>query len=133
MRARLDLTSVVRHARTVKIILFGASGMIGQGALRECLLASDVEQVLSVVRTASGREDPKLRELVHADFTDFSSVADQLAGYDACFFCLGISSSGLDEAQYTRVTLDYTVAAARVLADVNPNMTFIYVSGSGTR
>jgi uncharacterized protein YbjT (DUF2867 family) len=114
------------------VILFGATGMIGQGVLRECLLAPDVEEVLAVVRAPSGRTDPKLRELVHADFTDLSAVAGEFAGYDACLYCLGVSSTGLSEADYTRVTYDMPMATARVLAEVNPDVTFVYVSGAGT-
>ncbi len=116
----------------MKVILFGATGMVGQGVLRECLAAPDVEQVLAVGRSAAGQQHEKLRELTHADFTDFAPVAGQLKGYDACFFCLGVSSAGLSEQDYTRVTYDYAVAAATVLAEKNPGMTFIYVSGAGT-
>jgi uncharacterized protein YbjT (DUF2867 family) len=116
----------------MKVILFGATGMVGQGVLRECLLDPGVESVLAVVRSASGETNPKLRELLHEDFQDFSSVAEELAGYDACFFCLGVSSAGMKEADYRRVTYDLTLAAARVLLAKNPGMTFIYVSGAGT-
>lgn len=106
--------------------------MVGQGVLRECLLDPDVERILSIVRASTGRSEPKLRELVHKDFFDFSAVENDLAGYDACFFCLGVSSAGMKEADYRRVTYDITLAAARLLARLNPNMTFIYVSGTGT-
>jgi len=116
----------------MKVILFGSSGMVGQGVLRECLLAPDVERVLAVVRSPSGETHEKLEELVHADFQEFESVAARLTGYDACFFCLGVSAAGMTEEQYRRITFDVTLAAARVLARVNPTMTFIYVSGSGT-
>ncbi|MBF9134363.1 epimerase [Plantactinospora sp. S1510] len=116
----------------MKVILFGATGMVGQGVLRECLLDPRVESVLSVVRTPTGRRDPKLRELVRKDFLDFTDVAGEFAGYDACFFCLGISSFGMSEPDYTRVTYDFTMAAARMLAQVNPELTFVYVSGQGT-
>lgn len=116
----------------MKVILFGATGMIGQGVLRECLLAPDVEQVLAVGRHPTGEQHAKLRELAHADFTNFAPVADALTGYDACFFCLGVSSAGMSEADYTRVTYDFALAAAKVLAERNPQMTFIYVSGAGT-
>lgn len=116
----------------MKIILFGATGMVGQGVLRECLLDPEVEVVLSIVRAPTGRVEPKLRELVHKDFFDFSAIESDLAGYDACFFCLGVSSAGVKEADYRHVTYDITLAAARVLARLNPNMTFIYVSGTGT-
>jgi len=116
----------------MKIVLFGATGMIGQGVLRECLLAPDVEVVLSVGRNASGREHPKLRELVRADLFDWSSAKGELAGYDACFFCLGISSAGMSEERYRKITYDLTLAAAQVLVEKNPAMTFIYVSGAST-
>jgi uncharacterized protein YbjT (DUF2867 family) len=158
----------------MKVILFGATGMIGQGVLRECLLADDVESVLAVGRTPTGQQHPKqngrqrtqrsevrgqaaetgkrngrqrtqrsevrgqaaetgkLREILHRDFLDFTAIEDQLAGYDACFFCLGVSSAGMSEEDYHRVTYDVTMAAARSLAKHNPTMTFIYVSGVGT-
>ena len=116
----------------MKVILFGATGMVGQGVLRECLLDPDVEQILSIVRTATERREPKLRELVRNDFFDFSRVENDLAGYDACFFCLGVSSAGMNEADYRRVTYDIALSAARTLARINPAMTFIYVSGMGT-
>jgi len=113
-------------------ILFGATGMVGQGVLRECLLAPDVERVLAIGRSGTGQKHDKLRELVHVDFSDFSSLENELAGYDACFFCLGVSSAGMSEPDYTRVTFDFTMAAAQVLARQSPGMTFIYVSGAGT-
>ena len=116
----------------MKVILFGASGMVGQGVLRECLLDPQVQAVLSVGRSATGQTHAKLREITHADFTDFTPIAAQLSGYDACFFCLGISSAGMKEADYRHITYDFTLAAAQVLARQNPAMTFIYVSGSGT-
>jgi uncharacterized protein YbjT (DUF2867 family) len=116
----------------MKVVLFGASGMVGQGVLRECLLDPDVEAVLAVGRSPTGQAHAKLRELVHRDFTDFAPIAAQLAGYDAGFFCLGVSSAGMKEAEYRHVTVDFTLAAAQVLAQQNPGMTFIYVSGAGT-
>lgn len=116
----------------MKVVIFGATGMVGQGVLRECLLAADVHSILSIVRSATGREHPKLRELVHNDFFDFSTVEDQLSGLDACFFCLGVSSAGMSEEKYRRITYDLTIAAARTLARLNPSMTFIYISGAGT-
>jgi uncharacterized protein YbjT (DUF2867 family) len=111
----------------MKVIIFGASGMVGQGVLRECLLDPGVTEVLSVVRTASSKSDPKLREIIHADFTDFTGV--DFGAPDACFWCLGVSSSGLDEGAYTKITHDYTLAAARVLA--KPTCTLVFVSGAG--
>jgi uncharacterized protein YbjT (DUF2867 family) len=116
----------------VDVILFGASGMVGQGVLRECLLAPDVHRVLSIGRTVTGQQHPKLREIVRGDLYDYSDIEADLSGYDACFFCLGTSAAGKTEADYRRVTYDLTLAAATTLARLNPRMTFIYVSGSGT-
>ncbi len=116
----------------MNIIVFGATGMIGQGVLRECLSAPDVERVLCVGRHATGVQHAKLSELVHENLTDYSSVASQFEGYDACFFCLGVSSAGLSEDEYRRVTVDIAVAAAQALVECCPKMTFIFVSGAGT-
>jgi uncharacterized protein YbjT (DUF2867 family) len=113
-------------------MIFGATGMVGKGVLRECLLATDVERVVAVGRTASGATHPKLRDLVVRDLMDYRAVEADLSGFDACFFCLGVSSAGMSEAQYTRITYDLTLAAAEVLARLNPQMTFVYVSGVGT-
>ena len=116
----------------MKVIIFGATGMIGQGVLRECLLDPSVERVLVVVRRATGQQHDKLREIVHGDFSDFSAIERELAGYDACFYCLGVSSVGMSEADYTRVTYDHAMAAGRVLSRLNPSMTFVFISGGGT-
>ncbi|MFL6812476.1 MAG: epimerase [Bradyrhizobium sp.] len=116
----------------MKVVLFGATGMVGQGVLRECLLDAEVESVLAVGRNPTGQRHAKLREIVHDDFLDFSGIESQLAGYDACFFCLGVSSLGMSEEQYRRLTYDITLAAARTLAKLNPQMVFIYVTGRGT-
>jgi uncharacterized protein YbjT (DUF2867 family) len=116
----------------MNVILFGATGMVGQGVLRECLLDPDVQQTLSIVRTPSGQHHPKLRELVHTNFFDYSTIECQLTGFDACFFCLGVSSAGMDEAKYKHLTYDLTLAAAVTLARLNPQLTFLYVSGAGT-
>ncbi|HSN18195.1 MAG TPA: epimerase [Gammaproteobacteria bacterium] len=116
----------------MKVILFGATGMVGQGVLRECLRDPAVERVLAVGRSGTGKNDPKLQELLVQDLYDYSGVESQLAGYDACFFCLGVSSASMKEADYRRITYDLTLAAAKVLARLNPGMTFIYVSGQGT-
>jgi uncharacterized protein YbjT (DUF2867 family) len=116
----------------MKVILFGATGMVGQGVLRECLLDPEVNEVLSIGRSATGQTHPKLRELVQPDLLDFSAIESELSGFDACFFCLGVSSVGMKENDYRRVTFDITMAAARTLARLNPAMTFIYVSGAGT-
>jgi uncharacterized protein YbjT (DUF2867 family) len=113
-------------------LIFGATGMIGQGVLRECLLDPDVLIVLTVGRGATGQKHEKLRELVHGDLLDFSAVEPQLEGFDACFFCLGVTSAGLTEEQYQRVTYDIAMAAARTLVKLNPGMTFVFVSGTGT-
>ena len=116
----------------MKVILFGATGMVGQGVLRECLLDAGVESVLSVGRSPGGQQHAKLREILHDNFLDFAAIESQLAGYDACFFCLGVSSLGMDEARYRNLTYDITMAAATILAKLNPQMVFIYVSGQGT-
>jgi len=116
----------------MKVIVFGATGMVGQGVLLECLADPGVGSILVVGRTASGTQHPKVTEVVHPNLMDYSPIVDALRGYDACFFCLGVSSSGMTEEQYYRVTYDLTMAAAGVLAAVNPSMTFCYVSGAGT-
>jgi uncharacterized protein YbjT (DUF2867 family) len=113
-------------------MLFGATGMVGQGVLRECLRDDGVARVLAVGRTATGLTHPKLNELVQPDMFSFGDAAETLRGYDACFFCLGVSSVGMSEAEYTRLTFDLTLGWARELARVNPAMTFVYVSGAGT-
>ena len=116
----------------MKIILFGATGMVGQGVLRECLLAPDVGRVLAVGRHRTGQRHANLEELVVPDLFDLSAHASRLSGYDACFFCLGVSSAGMNEASYRRVTKDLTLSIASLLAASNPQMTFVYVSGAGT-
>ncbi|SAL54358.1 NAD-dependent epimerase/dehydratase family protein [Caballeronia telluris] len=116
----------------MKVLLFGATGMVGQGVLRECLRDPDVERVVTLGRSATGVEDAKLREIVHRDMFDYASIESELAGFDACFFCLGVSSFRMSEAEYTRLTYDLTMAAARTLARLDPQMTFVYVTGAGT-
>jgi uncharacterized protein YbjT (DUF2867 family) len=106
--------------------------MVGQGALRECLLDPAVERVLAVGRAKGGTEHPKLRELVHSNLFDLAPIEAELTGYDACFFCLGVSSAGMSEAEYKKITFDLTLAVATTLARLNPAMTFEYVSGAGT-
>ena len=118
--------------RDVKIIVFGATGMIGQAVLAQCLGDPGIDAVLVVGRTSVGRQDDKLREILRDDFFDFADCADDFAGADACFFCLGVSSVRKTEADYRRVTKDITLAAAQVLAGVAPEMVFIYISGMGT-
>jgi hypothetical protein len=116
----------------MRVILFGATGMVGQGVLRECLRDVGVEGVLAIGRSATRLTHPKLRELVRQDLFDFGVTGADLQGYDACFFCLGVSSVGMSEADYTRLTFDLTLGWARALARINPAMTFLYVSGAGT-
>ncbi|MFJ3306785.1 NAD(P)H-binding protein [Streptomyces sp. NPDC086549] len=116
----------------MKVILFGASGMVGQGVLRACLEDPGVTEVIAVVRRPLGRNDRKLREVLHTDFTDFAPVAEDLAGADACFYCLGVSAAGRSASEYEKITYIYTVAAAQVVAADNPHLTFVYVSGEGT-
>lgn len=116
----------------MRVILFGATGMVGQGVLRECLLDPNVDEILSIGRSATRQRAAKLHELLPNDLLDLSSLAAQLTGFDACFFCLGVSSAGMAEPAYRRVTFDITMAVAQTLARLNPAMTFIYVSGAGT-
>jgi uncharacterized protein YbjT (DUF2867 family) len=116
----------------MKVILFGATGMVGQGALRECLLDPGVERVLVIGRNPTGQRHAKLREIHHRNFLDYSEIESELVGYGACFFCLGISSVGLGEERYRHITYDLTLAAARTLSRLNPAMVFIYVTGRGT-
>lgn len=116
----------------MKAIVFGATGMVGQGVLRECLVDPEVEAVLTVGRSATGQQHTKLRDLVHKQLLDYSAIERELTGYDACFFCLGVSSAGMSEAEYTRVTYDIALAAAQTLVRTSPGMTFIFVSGLGT-
>jgi uncharacterized protein YbjT (DUF2867 family) len=116
----------------MNVILFGATGMVGQGVLRECLLDPEVESVLAIGRSAIEQQHEKLHEIVLKTLTDLSSVENRLSGYDACFFCLGVSSAGMSEDDYRRVTYDLSLSVAATLARLNPAMTFIYVSGAGT-
>jgi uncharacterized protein YbjT (DUF2867 family) len=116
----------------MKVILFGATGMVGQGVLQECLRSNDVEKVLAIGRSATAFTDPKLQNSVQKDLTNLDGLDSLLTGYDACFFCLGVSVVGLSEADYTRITHDLTLSIAQTLLRLNPNMTFIYVSGTGT-
>jgi len=116
----------------MRVILFGATGMVGRGVLRECLLDPHVEAVLVVGRTATGEQHPKLREIIQPELSDLSPIEDRLRWYDACFFCLGVSSAGMREDDYRRVTYDLTVEVGHALSRLNPGMTFIYVSGAGT-
>jgi uncharacterized protein YbjT (DUF2867 family) len=116
----------------MNVLLFGATGMVGQGVLREVLLDPRVARVLVVGRTPIGRQDPRLRELVVPNVADLSTIESELAGFDACLFCLGVSSAGMTETRYTQLTYDLTLSVATTLARLNPGMTFVYVSGAGT-
>jgi uncharacterized protein YbjT (DUF2867 family) len=116
----------------MNVLLFGATGMVGQGVLRECLIDPDVERVLAIGRSATGQSHEKLQQVVHANLFDLSPIESMLAGHDACFFCLGVSSAGMSEKDYARITYDLTIAVAQRLVALNPAMTFVYVSGTGT-
>jgi len=116
----------------MKVILFGASGMVGQGVLRECQRDAGVETVLAVGRSAIANASGKLHQLVVPDLARIADQAEALQGYDACFFCLGVSAAGMSEARYTELTYDLTLSIANTLAAHNPGLTFIYVSGAGT-
>lgn len=116
----------------MKVILFGASGMVGQGVLRECLLDPAVTEVLAVGRSAIGIAHPKLREIVRANPGELAALESELRGYDACFYCVGVSAGGMSEAAYARLTEDLTLSVARTLARLRPGMAFTYVSGAGT-
>lgn len=115
----------------MKVLIFGPTGMVGQGVLRECLLDPQVTSVVSIARRPIGQAHPKLHELVHADMTNFTTIEADLAGFDACFFCLGISSVGMSEADYSRITYDMPVAAAQALVKASPQAVFILISGAG--
>lgn len=116
----------------IKAIITGATGMVGEGVLHECLQHPDVEQVLVINRKPGGVSHAKLREIVHNDFFDLKAIESQLTGYNACFFCLGVSSVGMDNDEYKHLTYDLTMNVAQLLATQNPAMTFCYVSGAGT-
>jgi len=116
----------------MKAILFGATGMIGQAVLRECLKDSEVKSVLAVGRSSADVQHLKLHEVLHPDLLRYGSIESQLVGYDACFFCLGVSSLGMKPEEYERITYGITLAAGQTLVRLNPQMTFIYVSGAGT-
>ena len=116
----------------IKAIVTGASGMVGEGVLHECLQRTEVEQVLVIGRRSCGHTHPKLKEIVRGDLYDLSDIEDQLNGYHACYFCLGMSSVGIKEPEFTKVTYDLTMRFAQTLSRLNPGMTFCYVSGRGT-
>ncbi|HKO82783.1 MAG TPA: NAD-dependent epimerase/dehydratase family protein [Chitinophagaceae bacterium] len=116
----------------LKVILTGATGMVGEGVLHECLHHNDVEDILIINRKPSGVQHLKLREIIHPDFFNLSPIADQLTGYNACFFCLGVSSVGMREPEYYRLTYTLTMHMAEILAKQNSDMIFCYISGAST-
>ncbi len=116
----------------MNVLLFGATGMVGQGVLRECLLDPGVIRVQVIGRTPTGIHHPKLRETVHGDLWHYSAIEGDLSGFDACFFLLGVSSAGMKPEAYEHITYGITMAAAETLCRLNPNMKFFYVSGAGT-
>lgn len=116
----------------LKVILTGATGMVGEGVLYECLQHADVEKVLVITRKSTGYSHPKLQEIIHPDFSDFSALRQDVAGYNACYFCLGVTSIGKKEAEYARLTYDLTIDFAKILSSQNSDMTFCYISGAGT-
>lgn len=126
------MTEPTHETAARRVLVFGATGMVGQGVLRECLAAPDVTRVVAVGRAPTGCDHPKLSDVVRDDLFDLSSIEEELTGFDACFFCLGVSAAGMSETEYTRLTYDLTLAVAGTLARRNPGMTFVYVSGLGT-
>ena len=118
--------------RKIRIIITGVTGMVGEGVLHECLLSSDVEKLLVVTRRTTGISHPKLSEFILQDFFELSSLDTAIAGYDACFFCLGVSSVGMSKEAYEKMTYDLTMGFAKTLVKVNPHMIFSYISGAGT-
>jgi hypothetical protein len=116
----------------LKVIITGATGMIGEGVLYECLQHPEVEKVLVITRKSCGYSHPKLTEIIHANFQDFSPISNSLEGYNACYFCLGVTSVGKSEAEYTELTYTLTLGFATTLASLNPEMTFCYISGANT-
>ncbi|MBK9106461.1 MAG: epimerase [Saprospiraceae bacterium] len=116
----------------LKVIITGSTGMVGKGVLLECFDSPDVENILIINRSPVGISHPKLKEIIHKDFFDWSAIRGELSGYNACYFCMGVSSVGMKEPDYTRKTYDLTLGFARELLPLNPNMTFCYVSGAGT-
>ena len=116
----------------LSVIITGTTGMVGEGVLQGCLQSTEIGKVLVINRKSIGLSHPKLREIIHADFFDFSPIASQLGGYDACFFCLGVSSIGMKEPEYYKLTYTLTLHVAQTLHRLNPSMTFCYISGAGT-
>ena len=122
----------MRDDAPVKVIVFGATGMVGQAVLAQCLTDPGVSAVVVVGRTSVGRSHSKMREVLHRDFFDFGVLTDEFVGADACLFCLGVSSVGKKEPEYRRITMDITLAAAEVIARASPSVVFEYISGRGT-
>ncbi|HSF89980.1 MAG TPA: hypothetical protein VLA46_11215 [Saprospiraceae bacterium] len=116
----------------LKVIITGSTGMVGKGVLLECIDSADVEKILVINRSPVGITHPKLKEIIHKDFFDWTAIREQLSGYNACFFCMGVSSVGMNEADYRRMTYDLTLGFAKELRALNDSMTFCYVSGAGT-
>jgi uncharacterized protein YbjT (DUF2867 family) len=116
----------------MRVIITGSTGMVGEGVLLECLKDLEIDEVLVINRKPAGVSHPKLREVIHGDFFDLTPIAQQLTGFDACFFCLGVSSVGISTKEYTHITYDLTLGVARLLARVNPELAFCYVTGAGT-
>src|SRR4051812_33759259 len=116
----------------IKAIITGVTGMVGEGVLHECLLNNSVESILVINRKPCGISHPKLKEIIHSDFFNLSAIAPQLAGYNTCFFCLGVSSVGMKEPEYYKLTYELTMHVAKTLLAANPGMTFCYISGAAT-
>lgn len=116
----------------IDVIIFGATGMVGQGVLIECLEDTRINKVLVITRTALENKHEKIIEVIHKNFEDYTKIKDQFEGFDACFFCLGISSIGMTEDKYSKITYDFTAKAAESIKEVSPNLTFCYISGTGT-
>ena len=111
----------------MKAVVFGASGMVGQAVLRECIMDMSVDSVVAVTRSPLSLINPKFTNIVHADFLNFAALAKQLKGADVCFYCLGVASAGLSEADYTKITCEYTLAAAKTLLKINPKISFVFI------
>ena len=116
----------------LKVIITGSTGMIGKGVLLECLDHIEVEKVLLINRSSVGEQHGKLEEIIHSDFENYDTISEKLKGYDAAYLCMGVSAAGMSEEKYTKVTYDYTLALAKKLLELNPDMTCTYVSGQGT-
>lgn len=116
----------------MNVLILGATGMVGQGVLRECLLDDGVTRVVALGRSPTGQSHPKLREVVHAELLNLRPIESQLTGLDACFYCLGASAAGLSEADYSQINYVLTLSVAETLVRIDPDMTFVYVSGAGT-